>query len=56
MVIMSFPPGLNGRYGKCPKISNTKVADKLAYANMNDSDQTAPEDQSEQSLHCLPFY
>ena len=30
-------------YGKCPKISNTKVSDKMTYANSADPDQTAPE-------------
>ena len=30
-------------YGKCPKISYTKVANKMAYANSADPDQTAPE-------------
>ena len=30
-------------YGKCAKISYTKVSDKIAYANSVDSDQTAPE-------------
>ena len=30
-------------YGKCPKILCTKVADKTAYANSVDPDQTAPE-------------
>ena len=30
-------------YGKCPKISNTKVSDKMIYANSADPDQTAPE-------------
>ena len=30
-------------YGKCPKISNTKVSDKMPYANSADPDQTAPE-------------
>ena len=30
-------------YGKYPKISNTKVPDKMAYANSVDPDQTAPE-------------
>ena len=30
------------KYGKCPKISYTKVADKMAYANSADPDQTAP--------------
>ena len=29
--------------GKCPKISNTKVFDKMTYANSADPDQTAPE-------------
>ena len=28
-------------YGKCPKISYTKVSDKMAYANSVDPDQTA---------------
>ena len=31
------------RYGKCPKISSTKVSDEIAYANSVDPDQTAPE-------------
>ena len=30
-------------YGKCPKNSNTKVSDKMTYANSADPDQTAPE-------------
>ena len=30
-------------YGKYPKISNTKVSDKITYANSADADQTAPE-------------
>ena len=29
-------------YGKCPKNSNTKVSDKMAYAKSVDPDQTAP--------------
>ena len=29
--------------GKCPKILNTKVSDKMANANSADPDQTAPE-------------
>ena len=29
-------------YGKCPKISDTKVTNKMTYANSADSDQTAP--------------
>ena len=34
-------------YGKCSKISYTKVADKMPYM------QTV---QSDQGLHCLPFH
>ena len=30
-------------YGKCPKISNSKVSDKMAYTNSADPDQTDPE-------------
>ena len=30
-------------YGKCPKILNTKVSDKMLYANSADPDQTALE-------------
>ena len=30
-------------YGKCPKNSNTKVSDKMTYANSADPDQTAPD-------------
>ena len=30
-------------YGKCPKISYTKVSNKIAYTNSEDPDQTAPE-------------
>ena len=32
-------------------VSYIKVADKMAYGNSNDPDQTAPE-----GLHCLPFH
>ena len=32
-----------GEYCKCPKNSNTKVSDKMTYANSADPDQTAPE-------------
>ena len=31
------------KYGKCPQMSYVKVADKIAYANNADPDQTAPE-------------
>ena len=30
-------------YGKCPNILNTKVTDKMTYANSANPDQTAPE-------------
>ena len=33
----------NKQYGKCPKISYTKLSNKRAYANNVDPDQTAPE-------------
>ena len=29
-------------YSKCPKISNTKVSDKMVFAISADPDQTAP--------------
>ena len=38
-------------YDKYPKISYIKVSDKMAYANSADSDQ-----QSDEGLHCSPFY
>ena len=31
------------QYSKCPKISYTKVSNKMEYANSADPDQTAPE-------------
>ena len=40
-------------YGKCPKISYTKVSDKMAYANSADPDQT---EQSDQGLHCFTIF
>ena len=43
-------------YCKCPKILYTKMADKMAYANSADPDQTAPKEQPDQGLHCLPFH
>ena len=30
-------------YSRCPKILNTKVTDKMTYANSADPDQSAPE-------------
>ena len=44
------------QYSKCPKVLNTKVSDKMPYANNADPDQTAPKEQSDQGLHCLPFH
>ena len=40
------------RYGNCPKILYTIVANKMAYANSEDLDQK----QSDQGLHYLPFH
>ena len=31
------------QYGKCPKISYTKITNKMGFANSADPDQTAPE-------------
>ena len=31
------------------------MSDDMAYANSADPDQTAPKEQSDQGLHCLPF-
>ena len=47
----------SSRYGKCPKISNTKVSDIIAYANSADPDQTAPEGAvwSGSSLFAIPL-
>ena len=41
-----------------PKISHTKVPDKVTYANSADPYQTAPEgeEQSDHGLLCLPFH
>ena len=38
------------QYGKWRKISYANVSDKMAYANSVDPDQT------DLSLHCLPFH
>ena len=35
------------KYSKYPKISYTKIADKMAYANSADSNQTAPKGELE---------
>ena len=32
------------------------LSDKMAYANIADPDHTAPEEQSDQDLHSLPFH
>ena len=34
----------------------TPKSDKMAYANSVGPDQTAPLEQSDQCLHCLPFH
>ena len=34
----------------------TPVSDKVACVNSADPDQTAPKEQSDQGLHCLPFH
>ena len=34
---------LQFKFGKCPKISYTKVSNKTAYANSADPDQSIPE-------------
>ena len=39
-----------GIYGK-----NGKYCDSQVWANSADPDQTAPEEQPDQGLHCLPF-
>ena len=43
-------------YGKCPKISNTKVSDKTTYANMQTQIRLLLKEQSDQGLHCLTFH
>ena len=35
---------------------NTEVSDEMAYANRADADLTAPKEQSDQGLLCLPFH
>ena len=40
----------------CHKISYTSFEDKPACANSADPDQTAPKEQSDHCLHCLPFH
>ena len=44
-------------YGKCPKILNTKVCNKMPYADSADPDQTAPEGViwSGSSLFAIPL-
>ena len=54
-----FQPNYTGilYYGKCPKNSNTKVSDKMTYANSVDPDQTAPEEAvwSGSTLFTIPL-
>ena len=40
----------------CHKISYTSFEDKPACANSADLVQTAPKEQSDHGLHCLPFH
>ena len=35
--------------------NDPKFSDRYALANSADPDQTAPQEQSDQGLHCLPF-
>ena len=44
-------------YSKCPKISYTKVSDKIAYANSADPDHTAPVKavRSRSTLFAIPL-
>ena len=42
-------------YGKSPKILNTKVSDKMAYANSADPDQTEGAVLSESTLFAIPL-
>ena len=43
-------------YGKSPKILNTKLCDKMTYANSADPDQTAPAVWSGSTLFVIPLY
>ena len=45
-----FKVKINFRYSKCPKISNTKVPNKMACANSAEPDQTALKEHSDQAL------
>ena len=44
------------QYGKCPKLSYTKVANKMTYANSIDPDQTCTTTIYYRSLTWNPFY
>ena len=48
---------LDNLYGKYPKILNTKVSDKMPYANSADPDQTATEEavKSGSTLFVIPL-
>ena len=50
---ISSPLKVDLDYGKCPKILDTKLANKMAYANSADPDKT--EEQSDQGPYSLPF-
>ena len=55
--VTCLPHDSGGVYSKCPKISNTKISDKMPYANSADPDQTAPERTvlSASSLFTIPL-
>ena len=44
------------KYGNCPNILYINFSDKMACVNNADTNQTAPEGESDQSLCCLPFH
>ena len=43
-------------YEKVSYRKNSKYLDMYVWANSVDSDQTALKEQSDQDLHCLPFF
>ena len=51
-----FWPFCCSTYNKCPKISNTKVSEKMTYANSADPDQTAPKGAVWSGSTLLPFH
>ena len=55
---MQFTYANTDSYGKCPKISNTKVSDNMTYANSADLDQTSPAGAvwSGSTLFAIPLF